>query len=459
MFQRIKHVHFVGIGGIGMSGIAEVLLTLGYEVSGSDLRRTRVTESLVAGGARVWTSHEADNVHGAHVVVRSSAVDPRNPELVEARRRRIPIISRAEMLAELARLKYTAGVAGTHGKTTTTSMIATALDYAGMDPTFVIGGHVNTVGRHARLGKGEFIVLEADESDRSFLLLSPTIAVVTNIEADHLDNYRDLDDICESFLAFVNKVPFYGVVVMPVETECSARIRSRIKRRVVTFGLQAEADFQVTDCALEGLGSRFVVRYGDAETQALRLQVPGMHNVLNAAAAFAACIEMGLDAPTAASGLETFEGVRRRFEIKVREPFTVIDDYAHHPTEVAATLGAARGAGFRRVIAVFQPHRYTRTLHLFEEFARAFDDADEVIITDIYPAGESPIAGVSAEALVERIRALGCVTVSWEPDPEKIEARLIERAAPGDAVVVMGAGSITTLADRLAQLVAPGHER
>jgi UDP-N-acetylmuramate--alanine ligase len=450
MFQRIKHVHFVGIGGIGMSGIAEVLLTLGYTVTGSDLKATRATRSLEELGARVCPDHRAENVAGAHVVVRSSAVAADNPELVEAERLRIPVISRAEMLAELARLKYTTGVAGTHGKTTTTSMIATVLDQAGMDPTFVIGGRLSTLGRHARLGKGEFIVLEADESDRSFLMLSPTVAVVTNIEADHLDNYRDLDDICEAFLAFMNKVPFYGAVVMPLRTGCPERLRSGLKRRVVTFGAEPEADVAVADCVLEGLGSRFriVFRGGSREVW---LKVPGMHNVMNAAAAFAASLEMGLDPDLAAGGLAHFGGVERRFEIKAREPFAVIDDYAHHPTEVRATLRAAKGAGFGRVIAVFQPHRYTRTRHLFEDFARAFEDADEVVLTDVYPAGEAPIPGATSEALAARIRELANVPVRYQPDTEAIMAYLRERAGANDAVVVMGAGSITSLADRLAR--------
>jgi UDP-N-acetylmuramate--alanine ligase len=451
MFQRIKHVHFVGIGGIGMSGIAEVLLTLGYRVSGSDLRATGVTDALVAGGAEVTLSHDAASVRGAHVVVRSSAVAQDNPELVEAERLRIPVISRAEMLAELARLKYTTAVAGTHGKTTTTSMIATVLDFAGMDPTFVIGGRVKTVGRHARLGKGEYIVLEADESDRSFLMLSPTIAVVTNIEADHLDNYRDLDDICEAFLGFVNKVPFYGVIVLPFETGCSARIRGRIKRRVVTFGTEAGADVVVADCRIEGLESHFRLRFGEGRSQEVTLRVPGFHNVLNAAAAFAATLEMGLEPGVIAEGLARFDGVERRFEIKAREPFTVIDDYAHHPTEVRATLRAARGAGFGKVIAVFQPHRYSRTAHLFEDFARAFDDADEVLITDIYPAGEAAIPGVTGEALAVRILELGCVAARYEPEPERIQAYVRAQAGRGDAVLFMGAGSITRLADLLAR--------
>jgi UDP-N-acetylmuramate--alanine ligase len=311
------------------------------------------------------------------------------------------------------------------------------------------------VGHHARLGKGEFIVLEADESDRSFLMLSPTVAVVTNIEADHLDNYRDLDDICDAFLEYVNKVPFYGAVVMPLRTGCPDRLRSGIKRRLVTFGTEPEADVAITDCVLERLGSRFRVVFG-GESREIRLEVPGMHNVLNAAAAFAAVLEMGLEPDAAAAGLARFGGVERRFEIKAREPFTVIDDYAHHPTEVRATLRAARGAGFDRVIAVFQPHRYSRTRHLFEDFARAFEDADEAVIADIYPAGEAPVAGVSAAALVSRIQELGRVPARYEPDPGAIEAYVRGRAGPNDAVVVMGAGSITSLADQLARAGVPG---
>ena len=452
MFQRIKHVHFVGIGGSGMSGIAEVLLTLGYKVTGSDVKASVVTDALVGAGAGVFPSHHGGNVTGAHVVVRSSAVGEDNPELVEAEAQRIPVISRAEMLAELARLKYTIAVAGTHGKTTTTSMIATILDGAGLDPTFVVGGRLNTIGRNARLGRGEFIVLEADESDRSFLMLSPTIAVVTNVEADHLDNYRDLADIQDAFVSFVNKVPFYGVVVLPTDCPAVAAVRDRIKRRVITFGASESADVTVSDCVFERLHSRFILSYNGSSRQECALRVPGMHNVLNASAAFAAALEMGVAPDTIADGLEAFGGVERRFEIKSEGPVTVIDDYAHHPTEVRAVLAAARVAGFERILVGFQPHRYSRTYHLSEDFARAFDGADAVLITDIYPAGETPIEGVTSAALVERMNASGRGEVIHAPDLETIESYMRENARPGDAILILGAGNITTLADRLGAL-------
>ena len=451
MFKRIKHVHFVGIGGSGMSGIAGVLLTLGYRVTGSDTKATRVTEALTRDGAEVFFAHRAENVSGAHVVVRSSAVGSGNPELLEAGARNIPVISRAEMLAELARLKYTIAVAGTHGKTTTTSMIAAILDCAGMDPTFVIGGKVNAVGRNARLGKGEFIVLEADESDGSFLMLSPTIAVITNIEADHLDHYANLNEIQDSFVSFANKVPFYGTVVAPSDAVSVREIQGRIKRPVVTFGTGDDAAIRVSDCVFENLGSRFRLNYNGQGRIECALQVPGEHNVLNAAAAFAATCEMGVEPEIIARGLGEFRGVERRFQVKADEPYTVVDDYAHHPTEVRATLAAARNAGFNRILAAFQPHRYSRTYHLFEDFVHAFDDADAVLIADIYPAGEEPIDGVSSAALVERMRSLGKCETVHVPRVDDMESYFRANVRSGDAIVIMGAGNITVLADTLAR--------
>src|SRR5262245_6573616 len=326
MFKRIKHVHFVGIGGIGMSGIAEVLLNLGYKVTGSDIRATAITNRLEQLGALIYVRHAAENVKGAHVVVTSSAVRADNPEIEEAQRRKIPVIARAEMLAELARLKYAIAVAGTHGKTTTTSMIATVLDRAGYDPTVVVGGLLNTIGSNARLGKGDFIVLEADESDRSFLLLSPTIAVVTNIEADHLDHYRDLQDIEAAFLSFINKVPFYGSAILCIDEPSVQSLIPQIKRRIVTYGTAATADICIGDVCLEGLGSTFNVRFNGASKQQLKLNVPGMHNVSNATAAFAAARDMGIEAGIIAAALQDFRGVDRRFQIKSRDGVTVIDD-------------------------------------------------------------------------------------------------------------------------------------
>ena len=451
MFKRIKHVHFVGIGGIGMSGIAEVLLNLGYKVTGSDIRMTEITNRLEQLGARIFPRHAAENVKGAHVVVTSSAVHSDNPEIEEAQHRKIPVIARAEMLAELARLKYAIAVAVTHGKTTTTSMIATVLDRAGHDPTVVVGGLLNTIGSNARLGKGEFIVLEADESDRSFLLLSPAIAVVTNIEADHLDHYRDLEDIQAAFLSFINKVPFYGAAILCIDEPAVQSLIPRIKRRIVTYGTAAMADVCITDVQLEGLGSTFTLRFNGGTTQRMKLNVPGMHNVLNATAAFAAARDMDIDSSVAASGLESFRGVDRRFQIKSRDGVTVIDDYAHHPTEIRATLAAAKCGNFQRIFAIFQPHRYTRTFHLFDDFARAFNLADVALILDIYPAGENSIEGITTPALIEKLKSFGHKNAVYAPNFDMIESYIIANAKPGDAVVVMGAGSVTKLSDTLSQ--------
>jgi UDP-N-acetylmuramate--alanine ligase len=451
LFKRIKHVHFVGVGGIGMSGIAEVLLNLGYKVTGSDVRSTPITERLERCGATIYPRHAAENAVGAHVVVTSSAVHAGNPEIQEAERRKIPVIARAEMLAELARLKYSVAVAGTHGKTTTTSMIATILDRAGLDPTVVVGGILNTIGSNARLGKGDFIVLEADESDRSFLLLSPTIAVVTNIEADHLDHYRDLEDIQTAFLSFINKVPFYGAAILCLDEPAVQSLIPQVKRRIVTYGTAAPSDVRIADVNIEGLGSAFSLRFNGGGTQKIKLNVPGMHNVLNATAAFAAARDMGVEASLIASGLEGFRGVNRRFQVKSRDGITVIDDYAHHPTEIRATLGAAKAGNFRRIFAVFQPHRYSRTFHLFDDFARAFNLADSVLILDIYPAGETPIEAVTTPALIEKMKSFGHKNVQYAPDFEMIESYIVGNAKEGDAVVVMGAGNVTKLSDTLSE--------
>jgi UDP-N-acetylmuramate--alanine ligase len=451
MFKRIKHVHFVGIGGIGMSGIAEVLLNLGYKVTGSDIKASAITNRLEQLGATIYPRHAAENVPGAHVVVTSSAVRTDNPEIQEAQRRKIPVIPRAEMLAELARLKYAITIAGTHGKTTTTSMIATVLDRAGHDPTVVVGGLLNTIGSNARLGKGEFIVLEADESYRSFLLLSPAIAVVTNIEADHLDQYRDLEDIQTAFLSFINKVPFYGAAVLCLDDPTVQSLIPQIKRRIVTYGTAATADVCISDIQLQGLGSAFTIRFNGGSTQRMKLNVPGMHNVLNATAAFAAARDMGVEPHIICAALESFRGVDRRFQIKSCDGVTVIDDYAHHPTEIRATLSAAKAGNFQRIFAIFQPHRYTRTFHLFDDFARAFNLADVVLVLDIYPAGENPIDGITTPALIEKLKSFGHKNAIYAPTFEIIESYVIGNAQAGDAVVVMGAGSVTKLSDTLSQ--------
>jgi UDP-N-acetylmuramate--alanine ligase len=424
------------------------LLNLGYQVSGSDIRSTPITEHLTELGGVISYRHAGENVSGAQVVVTSSAVSLQNPEIVEAHRRKIPVIPRAEMLAELARLKYSVAVAGTHGKTTTTSMIATVLNKTGYDPTIVVGGLLNTIGSNARLGKGDYIVLEADESDRSFLLLSPTIAVVTNIEPDHLDNYKDLDDIRSAFLTFVNKVPFYGAAVLCLDEPVVQSLIPAMKRRIITYGTAAQADVSISDVSIEGLGSTFTLRF-NGSTQKVRLNVPGIHNVLNATAAFAATRDMGIEPRRIAEGLETFQGVERRFQIKSRDGITVIDDYAHHPTEIRATLSAAKRGNFRRLFVVFQPHRYTRTFHLFDDFARAFNLADVVLMLDIYPAGEAPIDGITAPALIEQIKSFGHKNALYVPTFEAIESYIIANAKEGDAVIVMGAGSVTKLSDIL----------
>ena len=451
MFKRIKHVHFVGIGGIGMSGIAEVLLNLGYKVTGSDVRSTPITARLERCGATIYPRHAAENAVGAHIVVTSSAVRSDNPEIQEAEHHKIPVIARAEMLAELARLKYSVTVAGTHGKTTTTSMIATILDRAGLDPTVVVGGILNTIGSNARLGKGDFIVLEADESDRSFLLLSPTIAVVTNIEADHLDQYRDLEDIQTAFLSFINKVPFYGAAVLCLDEPGVQSLIPQVKRRILTYGTAAPSDVRITDVQMEGLGSSFTLQFNGGSSQKIKLNVPGMHNVLNATAAFTAARDMGVEAPLIASGLESFRGVNRRFQVKSRDGVTVVDDYAHHPTEIRATLGAAKAGNFHKIFAIFQPHRYSRTFHLFDDFARAFNLADAVLILDIYPAGEAPIEGITTPALIDKMKSFGHKNVQYARDFEMIESYIIANAKEGDAVVVMGAGNVTKLSDTLSE--------
>jgi UDP-N-acetylmuramate--alanine ligase len=451
MLKRFKHIHFVGIGGIGMSGIAEVLLNLGYKVTGSDVRTTSITERLERLGATIYPRHVAQNVIGAHVVVTSSAVRSDNAEIQEAERNKVPVIPRAEMLAELARLKYSITVAGTHGKTTTTSMIATILDRAGLDPTIVVGGRLDTIGSNARLGKGDFIVLEADESDRSFLLLSPTIAVVTNIEADHLDHYRDLEDIQTAFLTYINKVPFYGAAILCLDEPAVQSLIPQIKRRIVTYGTAAPADVSITEVNVESLGSTFVLRFNGGTTHKFRLHVPGMHNVLNATSAFAAAREMGVDPYVIAEALESFPGVERRFQIKSRDGIAVIDDYAHHPTEIRATLSAAKSGNFARIFVIFQPHRYTRTFHLFDDFARAFNLADSVLILDIYPAGENPIDGITTPALIEKIKSFGHKNAIYAPDFEMIESYIVANAKEGDAVIVMGAGNVTKLSDILSE--------
>ena len=451
MLRKIQHVHFVGIGGSGMSGIAEVLLNLGYTVSGSDLRRTATTDRLASLGARVFEGHAAGYASGAHVVVTSTAVSLQNAEVVEARRHGVPVIPRAEMLAELMRLKYGVAVAGSHGKTTTTSMVALVLDRGGLDPTVVVGGRLGVLGSGARLGKGEFLVAEADESDRSFLKLTPTLAVVTNIDREHLDTYRDLADIQEAFLGFVNKVPFYGGAVLCLDNPPVRDILPRVERRVVTYGLSPQASVSARDLELRPAGAHYTATLDGRPLGAVTLAVPGAHNVANSLAAVA--VGLDLDVPWGAvkAGLESFTGVDRRFQVRgERGGVLVIDDYGHHPTEIRATLEALRlRAGERRTVVLFQPHRFTRTQALWDDFCKAFHQADVLLLTDIYPASEEPVPGITAEALARALGERGHRQVAWAGNLQSATERLAAEVREGDVVLTLGAGSVWTAGEEL----------
>jgi UDP-N-acetylmuramate--alanine ligase len=457
MHRRYQQVHFVGIGGAGMSGLAEVILTLGYRVTGSDARRNEAIERLERLGVKTFIGHAASQTEGAHVVVYSSAVARDNPEIQAARQRGVPVIPRAEMLAELMRVKYGIAIAGTHGKTTTTSMVGAVLGEAGFDPTLVVGGRVIALEANARLGQGEFLVAEADESDGSFLRLAPTIAVVTTIDAEHLDYYRDLTQIREAFLHFVNKVPFYGVVVLCADQPDIQAILPRVEKRTITYGLVNPADLVAASVRLEGIGSRFeVLRRGESLGE-LALRVPGAHNVANALAATAVGLDLEVPFSVIQASLAAFSGVQRRFQIKGEVAgVLVVDDYGHHPAEIRATLQAARRGFGRRLVVAFQPHRYTRTLHLHDEFLTAFGDADVVLIIDIYPAGESPIANVHSRHLAEAIAARTGREVRYLSDREELIAELSRVAQAGDLVLTLGAGDIGGVADQLLRRLGGG---
>jgi len=451
MFAKIQRIHFVGIGGIGMSGIAEVLLNLGYKVSGSDLKNSPVTQRLAGLGAQVFEGHRPENLADAEVVVTSSAISPENPEVVEARNLHIPVIPRAEMLAELMRLKYGIAVAGMHGKTTTTSMIAAVLAGAGLDPTVVVGGRVDALGSNARLGKSQYLVAEADESDRSFLMLSPILAVVTNIDREHMDCYRNLRDVKLAFLDFMDRVPFYGVVVLCSDDAHLRRLLPQIRRRTFTYGTRRGSDFRIKMEDSTGITgdnqpiSRFRVVFKNQDLGEFRLHVPGAHNVLNAAAAIAVGVGLDLRPDQIRSALENFRGVDRRFQLRGKAAgVSVIDDYGHHPTEIRATLAAARQCRFRKIHVVFQPHRYTRTKDLMDEFATAFGDADTLIVLDIYAASEKPIEGVNAQALVQRIQDAGR-GARYIPLFDQAAKAVTAEAENGDMILTLGAGSISQL--------------
>lgn len=400
MYGKIRKIHFVGIGGIGMSGIAEVLLNLGYKVSGSDLRESEITTRLAKLGGEIVYGHKAENLRDADVVVTSTAVRKDNPEVVEANRRLIPVIPRAEMLAELMRMKYGIAVGGTHGKTTTTSMVATILSHAGIDPTAVIGGRLDSLGSNAKLGQGKFLVAEADESDGTILKLSPTIAVVTNVDADHLDFYRDLDQIKDTFVEFINKVPFFGLAVLCLDDANIQALIPLVKKRFVTYGLASQADFNATDISHKATRTSFTVHHRGQALGRISFKMPGRHNVLNALAAVAVAMELDIPFEKIAEGLHDFGGVQRRFMVRHDDgKVMVVDDYGHHPAEIKVTLAAARSGWDRRIVAVFQPHRYSRTKALFEEFLTAFYQADHLVVMDVYAAGEDVIEGVRAEDL------------------------------------------------------------
>ncbi|RPH64878.1 MAG: UDP-N-acetylmuramate--L-alanine ligase [Acidobacteria bacterium] len=469
MLGRTRRIHLVGAGGSGMSGIAELLVNLGYSVSGSDLQQTQVTDRLASLGVQMYHGHAAEHVGDADVVVMSSAVRSTNPEVIEAERRRIPVIPRAEMLAEFMRLRSGIAIAGAHGKTTTTSMIALALERAGLDPTAVIGGRLSTFGSNARLGQGQWMVAEADESDRSFLKLSPTLAVVTNIDHEHIEAYRSFDDLQQAFVDFANKVPFYGAVVICVNDPTLRDIRPRLTRRVVTYGLETEAEFAGVDVVLDGLRASCTVRRRsvDARTDRtsdlvignLRLTVPGRHNLQNALAAIAVTTELAIPFETAAKALEEFKGVERRFQVLGEaRGVTVVDDYGHHPTEIAAVMTAARAQHPARLLVIFQPHRYTRTQQQLAHFGAALAGADEVLLTDIYSAGEDAIPGVTVEALAEAMRTGGQPNVKVIQSLSDIPALVAATAKPGDLVLMLGAGSIGAWGPKVLDVLAGARE-
>jgi UDP-N-acetylmuramate--alanine ligase len=461
MQRKVKQIHFVGIGGIGMSGIAEVLLNLGYGVSGSDVQSSDTTKRLQQLGAKVAVGHAAENIGGADVVVTSTAVKADNPEVVEAHRKNIPVIPRAEMLAELLKMKFSVAVSGSHGKTTTTSMVSTILAGGGLDPTMVIGGKLASIGSNARLGDGDIIVAEADESDGSFLKLSPTIAVITNIDREHLDYYPGISEIKAAFLKFANIVPFYGCTVMCSDNEHVREIAGDIKRRVITYGMDYPADYVARDIRFLESKTLYHLSYQGKSLGDTELTVPGLFNVYNSMAATAVGRELGLDMGTIRKGLLAFSGVQRRLEIKGKtNGITVVDDYGHHPTEIMATLAAARQMWKGRLMVVFQPHRFTRTRALFNEFTRSFGDADVLVLNDIYPASEAPIPGIHSAALWAAIKEGGHPHVEYLAQAQSTIDFLLENARPGDTVITLGAGSVYKIGEVfLAQLAKKGAEK
>jgi UDP-N-acetylmuramate--alanine ligase len=456
MLHKKHRVHFVGIGGIGMSGIAEVLLNSGYMVSGSDLQESEATNRLRRLGAQIFVGHQEDNLSASpSVVVISTAVKYANPEVLEARRRQIPVIPRAEMLAELMRMKYGIAVAGSHGKTTTTSMTAAVLSAAGLDPTIVIGGRVHMLGTNARMGQGEILVAEADESDGSFLLLTPTIAIVTNIDREHMDYYQSMERLNESFLGFINKVPFYGLAILCIDNPNVRAALAKVRKRYATYGLSSEADFSVRDLHMSSGGVKFTVLHHGQPLGELKLQLPGRHSATNALAAVAVAHELEIPFSRTAEALASFSGIHRRFEVKGEAGgVLIIDDYGHHPVEIRATIGAIRDSWKRPLTVIFQPHRYSRTQDLFDEFLTAFEGADRLILTEIYGAGEDAIAGVTGEALYHAIKRQGHMDVEFIADKGSIARQLAGRLVPGDVVLTLGAGDIYKSGEALVEALS-----
>jgi UDP-N-acetylmuramate--alanine ligase len=451
MFFQPQHVHFVGIGGIGMSGIAEVLLSLGYQVSGSDVKLSPITERLTKLGATVYLGHEAGNVAGAKAVVVTSALDPGNPEIAEARQLQIPIIPRGELLAELMRLKFGIAIAGSHGKTTTTSMVASIMNAGGLDPTIVVGGRVAAMGgSNARVGKGTILVVESDESDGSFLKLAPIVAVVTNIDREHLDHYASLDEIQAAFVDFINRVPFYGAAVLCMDDENIQQIFPSIRRRTITYGRSAQVDLEIEEVVLAPAVSDFRIRRRGEDLGVFHLDVPGEHNVLNATAAIGVGLELNLSLDRIREGVAAFSGVDRRFSVRgVERGVTVVDDYGHHPTEVKATLAAARLSPYRQIRVLFQPHRFSRTKHLLDEFGTAFHQADDLYVLDIYAASEPEIEGVTTESLLEKIRSYGHRSAHYASSMEEGVAAIAAASQSGDLIVTLGAGNVSQAAEKI----------
>ncbi len=451
MFKKYRIVHFVGIGGVGMSGIAEVLNNLGYEVTGSDLRETETTNRLRSLGLKVFIGHAGENIDHAHVVVISSAVSALNPEVVEAKRRSIPVIPRAEMLAELGRLKYGILVAGAHGKTTTTSLIATTLGEGGLDPTVVIGGKLNAIGSNAKLGQGDYIVAEADESDGSFLKLNPTIAVITNIDKEHMDFFKDLETLKLAFLSFINKLPFYGIAVVCIDNIYVREILPFIERKALTYGLTDAADIYARNVRSQGTKMSFEPVMHGRSLGNFTIPIPGRHNVLNSLAAIATAMELQIPVDVISKALDKFSGIHRRFEFKGEaKGVKVYDDYGHHPSEIAATLKAARECyANNRIFVLFQPHRYTRTRDSMDEFAVSFTDADRLYLMDIYPAGEQPIEGITSGVLLRKIESAGCGAIHYETDRKKMVETICREIAPGDVLLTLGAGDVYKMGEAI----------